>query len=82
MNRCFGTPSRHQPNSYTRRLLNSSWVQIKKKKQKKTLPFKDTLALFGEFFEDTLGVGGDIGQLPNSTDQRQAGKHFEIISGG
>ena len=27
MNRCFGTPSRHQPISYARRLLISSWVQ-------------------------------------------------------
>ena len=34
MNRCFGTPSRHQPNSYARRLLISSWVQIQNKNKK------------------------------------------------
>merc|ERR1712087_796926 len=34
VSRCFGTPSRHQPNSYARTLLISSWDKLKKKKKK------------------------------------------------
>ena len=31
---CFCTPSRHQPNSYARRLVISSWVKLKRKRKK------------------------------------------------